>query len=135
MLQSDFSDSNQNASIFYFSLTNSIEDDVVCLQGVTNSLSDPANKLSSWTFTNSSVASICELQGVACWNEKENRLISLQLPTMQLSGEVPEMTVSSEVLPKPPNPSPVQSLLKSVLDLSSNAFAGLIPPEIADCTA
>ncbi|KAL4637409.1 hypothetical protein ACB092_03G074800 [Castanea dentata] len=108
------------ASIFYFSLSNSIEDDVMCLQGVTNSLSDPANKLSSWTFTNSSVASICKLQGVACWNEKKNRLISLQLLTMQLSGE-------------PPNPSPVQSLLKYVLDLSRNALVGPIPQEIADC--
>ena len=38
---------------------------------------DLANKLSSWTFTNLSVASIYKLQGVVCWNEKKNRLINL----------------------------------------------------------
>ena len=61
------------ASIFCFSLSNSIEDDVMCLQGVKNSLSDPTNKLSSWTFTNSFVTSIYNLQGFMCWNEKNNR--------------------------------------------------------------
>ena len=105
------------ALIFCFSLSNSIEDDVMCLQGMKNSFSDPANKLSSWTFTNSFVTSICKHQGVVCWNEKKNRLISLQLLTMQLSGEVSR---ESEVLLEPPNPrspttpSPMQSFLKSV---------------------
>ena len=132
------------ASIFCFSLSNSIEDDVMCLQGVKNSLSDPANKLSSWTFTNSSVASICKFQGVACWNEKENRLISLQLPTMQLSGEVPEslkycrslqtLDLSNNSI-SGPIPSQICNWLPYLvsLDLSRNALAGPIPPEIADC--
>ena len=106
------------ASIFCFSLSNSIEDDVMCLQGVKNSLSDPTNKLSSWTFTNSSVASICKLQGVSCWNEKENRLISLQLPTMQLSGEVPESLKYCQSL---------QSLY-----LSNNSIFSPIPSQICN---
>ena len=132
------------ASIFCFSLSNSIEDDVKCLQGVKNSLFDPANKQSSWTFTNSSVASICKLQGVSCWNEKENRLISLQLPTMQLSGEVPEslkycrslqtLDLSNNSI-SGPIPSQICNWLPYLvsLDLSRNALAGPIPPEIADC--
>ena len=61
------------ASIFCFSLSNSIEDNVMYLQSVKNSLSDPANKLSSWTFTNSFVASIYNLQGFVRWNKKKNR--------------------------------------------------------------
>ena len=132
------------ASIFCFYLSNSIEDDVMCLKGVKNSLSDPSNKLSSWTFTNSSVASFCKLQGVACWNEKDNRLISLQLPKMQLSGEVPESLKYCQSLQtldlsnnsiSGPIPSQICNWLPYLvsLDLSRNALAGPIPPEIADC--
>ncbi|KAK7822837.1 putative inactive receptor kinase [Quercus suber] len=106
------------ASIFCFSQSNSIEGDVMCLQGVKNSLSDPANKLSSWTFTNSSVASICKLQGVVCWNEKKNRLINLQLPTMQLSGEVPESLKYCRSL--------------QTLYLSNNSISGPIPSQICN---
>ena len=104
------------ASIFCFSLSNSIEDDVMCLQGVKNSLSDPTNKLSSWTFMNSSVASICNLQGVVCQNEKKNQLISLQLPTMQLSGEVPGSLKYCQSF--------------QTLDLSNNTISGPIPSQI-----
>ena len=106
------------ASIFYFSLSNSIEDDVMCLQGVKNSLFDLANKLSSWTFTNSSVASIYKLQGVMCWNEKKNQLISLQLSTIQLSGEVPKSLKYCRSL--------------QTLYLSNNSISGLIPSQICN---
>ena len=106
------------ASIFCFSLSNSIEDDLMCLQGVKNSLSDSANKLSSWTFMNSSVASICNLQGVVCQNEKKNQLISLQLPTMQLSGEVPESLKYCQSL--------------QTLYLSNNSISNPIPSQICN---
>ena len=106
------------ASIFCFSLSNSIEDDLMCLQGVKNSLSDSANKLSSWTFMNSSVASICNLQGVVCQNEKKNQLISLQLPTMQLSGEVPESLKYCRSL--------------QTLYLSNNSISNPIPSQICN---
>ena len=105
-------------SIFCFSLSNSIEDDVMCLQGVKNSLSNPTNKLSSWTFTNSFVTSICRLQGFVCWNEKKNRLISLQLPTMQLSAEVPESLKYCRSL--------------QTLYLSNNSISGPIPSQICN---
>ena len=106
------------ASIFCFSLSNSIKDDVMCLQGVKNSFSDPANKLSSWTFTNSSVASICKLQGVVCWNEKKNQLISLQLYTMQLSSEVLESLRYYRSL--------------QTLYLSNNSISSPIPSQICN---
>ncbi|EFH59873.1 hypothetical protein ARALYDRAFT_480045 [Arabidopsis lyrata subsp. lyrata] len=70
--------------------SSSAEDDVLCLQGLKNSLIDPLSRLSSWSFPNSSASSICKLTGVSCWNEKENRIISLQLQSMQLAGEIPE---------------------------------------------
>ncbi|KAM0963240.1 hypothetical protein ACFX19_022663 [Malus domestica] len=49
-----------------------------------------AGQLSQWDLANRSVASICKLVGITCWNEKENRLISLQLPSMELAGKLPE---------------------------------------------
>ncbi|KAJ6707349.1 hypothetical protein OIU85_027682 [Salix viminalis] len=67
-----------------------IEDDVTCLEGVKTSFTDPLGRLTSWAFNNSSVGYICKLNGVSCWNEKENRIISLQLPLYQLSGKLPE---------------------------------------------
>lgn len=90
----------------------------MCLEGVRDALSDPLGKLGSWTFTNKSVASICKLVGVACWNEKENRLFSLQLPAMQLAGQLPESLKYCRSLQN--------------LDLSDNALSGSIPPQI--CT-
>jgi serine/threonine protein kinase len=123
---------------------NYAEDDVKCLEGVKRALSDPANKLSSWTFTNTSVASICKLEGVTCWNEKENRLISLQLRSMQLAGELPEslkycqslqnLDLSGNALAGPIPPQICLWLPYLVtLDLSGNRLSGSIPPEIADC--
>lgn len=120
------------------------KDDVACLEGVKTSLSDPANKLSSWTFTNTSVGSICKLEGVSCWNEKENRLISLQLPSMQLAGEVPEslqycrslqnLDLSGNAISGPIPPQICLWLPYLVtLDLSSNDLSGPIPPEITEC--
>ncbi|KAM7464575.1 hypothetical protein LguiA_032696 [Lonicera macranthoides] len=94
-----------------------IEDDVKCLEGVKTSLTDPQSKL-TWTFTNTSVAFICNLVGVSCWNEKENRLISLQLPTMSLAGRLPDSLQFCRSLQN--------------LDLSGNSLSGPIPPQICN---
>lgn len=134
------------ASILLSSLLrcSSVEDDVMCLEGVKQALSDPGNKLSSWTFSNTSVASICKLQGVSCWNEKENRLISLELQSMQLAGQIPEslkycqslqnLDLSGNALAGP-IPSQICLWLPYLvtLDLSGNRLSGPIPPEMADC--
>ncbi|XP_010415671.1 PREDICTED: probable LRR receptor-like serine/threonine-protein kinase At1g69990 [Camelina sativa] len=94
------------------------EDEVLCLKGLKASLKDPSNQLSTWSFPNSSSSSssICKLTGVSCWNAKENRIISLQLQSMQLSGQIPESLKLCRSL---------QSL-----DLSDNGFSGLIPSQI-----
>ncbi|KAK2647604.1 hypothetical protein Ddye_015093 [Dipteronia dyeriana] len=93
------------------------EDDVKCLEGVKSSLNDPEMKLSSWSFTNSSMAAfLCKFVGVSCWNDKENRIINLELREMELSGQVPESLQYCQSLQK--------------LDLSANALSGNIPPQI-----
>ncbi|PON46533.1 Tyrosine-protein kinase [Parasponia andersonii] len=133
-----------SSSVFLSPHGSAIEDDVMCLQGVRKSLSDPLGKLGSWAFTNSSVASICKLVGVSCWNEKENRLISIQLQNMALSGELPEplkfcrslqtLDFSNNALSGSIPPQICTWLPYLVtLDLSGNRFTGSIPPEIVDC--
>ncbi|XP_054789633.1 probable inactive receptor kinase At1g27190 [Prosopis cineraria] len=130
--------------IYFSSLSVSIEDDVVCLEGVKNSFSDPNGKLSTWSFTNTSVSSICQLVGVSCWNEKETRLISLQLRDMQLAGRLPEslkycrslqtLVLSGNALSGSIPPYICSWLPYLVtLDLSSNQISGSIPPEIVNC--
>lgn len=125
-------------------LSYSIEDDVTCLEGVKTSLSDPQGRLSNWDLGNRSVASICKLVGVSCWNEKENRLISLQLPSMELAGNLPEslkfchslqtLDLSNNDLSGEIPPQICTWLPYLVtLDLSSNRLSGSIPPEIVNC--
>ncbi|KAL3612041.1 hypothetical protein D5086_003061 [Populus alba] len=94
------------------------EDDARCLQGVQNSLGDPEGRLAKWNFANSSVGFICNFVGVSCWNDRENRIINLELRDMNLSGQVPESLQYCKSLQK--------------LDLSSNSLSGTIPAQI--CT-
>ncbi|KAJ6752718.1 hypothetical protein OIU74_027524 [Salix koriyanagi] len=129
-------------SLFTFSF--SIEDDITCLEGVKSSFTDPQSRLGSWTFNNKSVAVICKLTGVSCWNEKENRIMYLQLPSFQLSGKLPEslkychslttLDLSGNDLSGPIPPEICNWLPYIVnLDLSGNKFSGPIPPEIVNC--
>ncbi|KAK1562888.1 hypothetical protein Q3G72_018556 [Acer saccharum] len=93
------------------------EDDVKCLEGVKSSLKDTEMKLSSWNFGNSSIAAfLCKFVGVTCWNDRENRIINLELQGMNLSGHVPESLHYCQSLQK--------------LDLSDNKLSGTIPPQI-----
>ncbi|CAK9170011.1 unnamed protein product [Ilex paraguariensis] len=92
------------------------EDDVNCLQGVRNSVSDPQENLASWNFANSTVGFICNFVGVSCWNDRENRLISLELRSMSLAGEIPGALQYCQSL--------------QTLDLSGNGFSGPIPTQI-----
>ncbi|XP_021747846.1 probable inactive receptor kinase At1g27190 [Chenopodium quinoa] len=128
----------------FVTLSLSFDDDVKCLQGVKSSLSDPQNRLSNWHFDNTSVDSICRLTGVSCWNEKEDRLLSLQLPTMNLAGKIPSSLqfcrslqtlvlsgnqISGEIPPQICDWLPYLV----TLDLSGNELSGSIPPQIENC--
>ncbi|GLT33343.1 hypothetical protein SLA2020_079410 [Shorea laevis] len=122
-----------------------VEDDVKCLKGLNNSLSDPEGKLSSWNFSNSTVGFICHFVGVSCWNEQENRIYNLELRDMQLSGQVPDSLKycgSLQTLDLSGNnlsgliPADICSWVPYlvVLDLSNNEFWGPIPAELSNCT-
>ncbi|XVE68032.1 hypothetical protein DITRI_Ditri09bG0035700 [Diplodiscus trichospermus] len=121
------------------------EDDIKCLEGIKNSLQDPDGKLSSWTFNDNSVGFICQLVGVSCWNERENRLFSIELREMKLSGHLPqslEYCQSLQTLDLSANqisgmiPPQLCTWLPFLvtLDLSSNDLSGTIPPELSNCT-
>ncbi|XP_022894125.1 inactive LRR receptor-like serine/threonine-protein kinase BIR2 [Olea europaea var. sylvestris] len=121
------------------------EDDVKCLQEVKNSLTDPTGKLNSWRFSNTSIGFICSFDGVTCWNDRENRLLSLQLRDSSLAGKIPDSlqfchnlqtldlsgnTLSGSI---PPQICTWLPYLVS-LDLSHNHFSGEIPVNLANCT-
>ncbi|CAO2839796.1 unnamed protein product [Amaranthus hypochondriacus] len=131
---------------YLFILSTAAEDDVKCLQGIKSSLIDSQGKLNSWNFKNSSasVGFVCKFVGASCWNDKENRLISLQLRDFQLSGQIPdslEFCSSIQTLDLSGNslsgtiPSKICTWLPFLvtLDLSNNQLSGLIPPDLGKC--
>ncbi|OVA11962.1 Protein kinase domain [Macleaya cordata] len=106
------------AVLFIVSDVGALEDDIRCLKGVKSSLKDPQGRLETWVFENSSVGFICKFPGVSCWNERENRLITLQLNSMELAGQIPD---SIQYCPS-----------LQTLDLSGNKISGTIPSKICD---
>ncbi|CAA6670617.1 unnamed protein product [Spirodela intermedia] len=113
-------------------------------EGVKESLQDPQGRLSSWSFSNSSVGFICNFVGVSCWNLQENRVLSLELSSMGLAGGIPSalqlcssithLVLSGNALTGK-IPSELCQWLPNLvyLDLSGNRLSGEIPPELADC--
>ena len=121
------------------------KDDVRCLRGIKSAMQDPQGKLSSWDFTNTSVGVICKFVGVSCWNDREDRILSLELRDMMLGGTVPQSLEYCGNLQKLDlagnslaGPVPVQicAWIPFVvdLDLSGNAFDGPIPKDLSRCT-
>ncbi|KAM2143448.1 hypothetical protein ACFX1R_047240 [Malus domestica] len=95
-----------------------VEDDLRCLRGLKQSLHDPLEKLASWDFGNTTAGVICKFVGITCWNDKENRIVKLELREMELTGAVPKEIEYCGSLTN--------------LDLGSNAISGPIPPDICD---
>ncbi|KAL9323405.1 hypothetical protein ACSQ67_008262 [Phaseolus vulgaris] len=122
------------------------EDDVKCLRGIKEALSDPQGHLDLWRFENTTVGFICDFVGVTCWNQRENRVLSLDFQDFKLSGRIPEAmkycgkslqrlnlasnTFSSEI---PHEICTWMPFLVS-LDLSGNQLSGSIPPTLANCS-
>uniref|UniRef100_A0A1D1Z1A6 Putative inactive receptor kinase At1g27190 n=1 Tax=Anthurium amnicola TaxID=1678845 RepID=A0A1D1Z1A6_9ARAE len=122
------------------------EDAMRCLRGVKDGLKDPEGKLgSTWNFGNTSVGSVCNFLGVSCWNQQENRVLGLKLPSMGLAGEIPaalqycssatDLDLSGNAISGGIPPGLCQWIPYLVsLDLSSNALSGHIPPDLANCS-
>ncbi|KAJ8551252.1 hypothetical protein K7X08_000622 [Anisodus acutangulus] len=122
-----------------------VEDDIRCLHGLKDSLTDRNGNLNSWNFLNYSMGFICKFAGVDCWNDRENRVISLALPGMDLCGELPDALKycsSLQTLDLSGNrfigPIPLEICnwmpFLVTLDLSNNSFSGSIPAELGNCT-
>ncbi|KAM0940610.1 putative transferase, protein kinase RLK-Pelle-LRR-Xa family [Dioscorea sansibarensis] len=93
------------------------DSDVRCLRSVNNALTSPSSRL-PWNFANSSSGFVCSFSGVFCWNDQQNRVISLSLPSMSLSGSLPSDLRFCTSL--------------QTLDLSSNSISGALPPSLCD---
>lgn len=121
------------------------EDDIKCLKSIKQSLEDPMGRLSSWDFTNTKVGVLCnKFVGISCWNDRENRILSVELRDMGLRGSFPqgiEYCGSLTSLDLSGNqlsgsiPSDLCERVKYLthLDLSNNVFSGEIPATIVDC--
>ncbi|XP_028775296.1 inactive LRR receptor-like serine/threonine-protein kinase BIR2 [Neltuma alba] len=122
-----------------------VEDDVKCLKGLQNSFGGPGGTLSSWQFNNNTPGFICRFNGVTCWNDQQNRIISLVLNSMDLSGRVPEslkycgslqrLDLGSNALSGTiPEQICVWMRYLVNLDLSANRLSGPIPPSLGNCS-
>eukprot|EP00250_Pteridium_aquilinum_P016338 c23056_g1_i2 orf=889-2736(-) len=120
------------------------EDDVACLQAFKGSVKDPNNFLANWDFHNISRGSICSFNGVQCWNDQENRVITLKVSEAGLVGHFPSglskcasltgLDLSSNVFSGPvPSNICQQMAYLTALDLSQNKFSGDIPENLANC--
>ncbi|KAL0925559.1 hypothetical protein M5K25_003909 [Dendrobium thyrsiflorum] len=126
------------------SVSPTVEDDVRCLRELKQSLGDPDGHL-AWNFSNTTVGFVCNFVGVGCWNPQENRILSLSLTLMSLTGSIPsalqfcsgvttlDLSGNSLTGPIPPDLCEwIPYLVK--LDLSGNRLTGSIPPELSNCT-
>ncbi|KAJ3683178.1 hypothetical protein LUZ60_013405 [Juncus effusus] len=119
--------------------------DIQCLKTLRSSISDPDGYLSSWDFFNNSTQGfICKFNGIDCWDENKNRILSIRLSNMGLIGRFPsglEMCTSMMYLDlsgnnfSGPLPTNISEMLKyiTLLDLSFNNFSGEIPTSFSQC--
>lgn len=121
------------------------EDDVRCLQSVRRSIADPGSPFTTWNFANTTRGFICSFLGVTCWNDQENRVITLTLREAGLAGTIPsdlEYCGSLQNLDLSDNnlngsiPSDICVWLPYLvsIDLSNNKFTGEIPATLANCS-
>ncbi|KAI4319275.1 hypothetical protein MLD38_032896 [Melastoma candidum] len=124
----------------------STQSDIDCLRSIKESVKDPNNYLTtSWNFSNTTVGSICNFNGVECWHQGDEKVLNLKLSNVGLQGPFPRgvqncssmtgLDLSSNDF-YGPIPADISELIKYVttLDLSSNRFSGEIPVDLANCS-
>ena len=126
--------------IFSFSLS----DDILCLKSIKDSLADPFHRLESWNFENTTRGVICKLRGIICWNDRDDRVLFIDLSGYGLEGNFPRgiqhckslngLDLSNNSL-SGSIPSDIANLIPYVttLNLSHNSFFGEIPRGLASC--
>lgn len=121
-----------------------LADDVACLRDFKESVKDLNGYLDNWDFKNVSHGSICIFNGVQCWNDQENRVITLKVPQAGLSGPFPSglggctslqgLDLSNNAFSGPiPSTICQEMAYLTTLDLSINKFSGTIPDNLAYC--
>ncbi|KAJ4888068.1 putative inactive leucine-rich repeat receptor-like protein kinase [Raphanus sativus] len=121
------------------------EANVNCLRTIYKQVKDPNGYLTNWVFSNQTAGYICKFNGVACWHDDENRVLSIKLGGYGLEGEFPVGIKNCTDLTaldlsrnnfSGPLPSNITSFIPLVttLDLSYNQFTGQIPPSISNIT-
>lgn len=130
-------------SILLPTLSTTPEDDLRCLRELKQTVGDPNGKI-SWNFSNKTVGFICDLTGVQCWNPQENRILSLSLSSISLTGPIPsalrfcsgvttlDLSGNSFTGPIPSEFCEWMPYLVH-LDLSQNSLSNSIPPELSNC--
>lgn len=127
------------------SIIDADEANLNCLSSIKSQLGDPNGYLSGWIIRNDTPGYICKFNGVTCWHDDENRVLSIKLSGYGLVGEFPlgikncsdltglELSRNNFSGPLPTN---IASLIPSAttLDLSENSFSGEIPVGIANIT-
>lgn len=126
-------------------VVNGVASDISCLKSIKDSLEDPFNHLSLWSFDNKTEGFVCDFVGVTCWHQGESKVLSISLDNMGLKGEFPlgirnclsltALNLSNNHLTGP-IPSDICTLIPfaTSIDLSHNNFSGNIPPNFANCT-
>lgn len=121
------------------------EANVNCLRTIYKQVKDPNGYLTNWVFGNQTAGYICKFNGVACWHDDENRVLSIKLGGYGLEGEFPlgikqcsdmttlDLSRNNFSGPLPSNITDVIPLV-TILDLSYNQFSGPIPASIANVT-
>ncbi|CAH8364717.1 unnamed protein product [Eruca vesicaria subsp. sativa] len=125
--------------------TSANEANMNCLRSIKSQVEDPNGYLSSWVFHNVTEGSICMFNGVSCWNDKENRVMSIELPGYGLKGEFPHginqcygltnlnLSGNNFIGVLPSNIASLVAFL-TTLDLSYNQFSGEIPAGLSNIT-
>ncbi|KAD4583967.1 hypothetical protein E3N88_21568 [Mikania micrantha] len=98
-------------------ISHAFRSDRDCLRSIKESLYDRGHHLFYWNFSNTTNGFTCSFEGVTCWNDQEDKVMTINLRDMGLRGPFPKGIRKCTSL--------------QILDLSGNYFSGSIPSNLA----